>query len=173
MNEKKYAKGEEGWLIWEAAVALPTISLLLAAITAIFMYSVQSYLRSLAEAELQQEIQLAFQRVVDDCSDGSKLEKFGDDNKSLVVVCSNGMLGTSYNLHKSNGVHKLIPYGNFRAPLTGDHAFADVDIKDFGFHEDKEGLYRIWLEGYSRKAGNKYYRLVTSIYLPPKKSEEL
>ena len=70
----------------------------------------------------------------------------------------------------SRGVRKLVE-NSITLPITGNHAWAMVVVKSFGFSEvdriGRPGLYRIWLEGCSNRADSVPYRLVTEVYLPP------
>lgn len=155
-----------GYLLWEAALALPVLAALLTALAAGFLWAGRSYLRGMAEAELRQEVQQAFQRVVDDCSQGRKLVPctYGSLGKGVTVLGPEGEL-VSYWVNRLEKTDKLVRK-NVTTPLTGDHTLANVQIRDFGWREEEPGLYRIWLKGYSRAAGGKEYNLVTAVYLP-------
>ena len=156
-----------GYLLWEAALALPVLAALLATLATGFLYAGRSYLQGMAEAELRQEVQQAFQRVVDDCCRGRKLVPctYGSSGKGVTVMGPEGEKLVSYWVNKYDTTSKLVRKDT-STPLTGNHALANVQIRDFGWREEEPGLYRLWLKGYSRAAGGKDYNLVTEIYLP-------
>lgn len=168
MVKRNDVEGEAGYLLWEVALSLPMISLLLLTMAALLLGIAHSYLQSLAENELQQEIQLAFQRVINDCQQGAYLTKYTYFTDSLVVKDSEGKTIASYHINKPRYTRKLVYYQD-DSPMTGDHTLAEVDIESFGWQEIKPGLYRIWLQGYSRYALHKHYKLVTEVFLPGKK----
>lgn len=155
--------------MWEAVISLPVISLLLLSMASLLMWTVHNYLQIVAENELQQEVQLAFQRVVNDCQQGAYLTKYPYFTDCLVVKDSEGKTIASYHTNKPRYTRKLVYYQD-DSPMTGDHTLAEVDIESFGWEEVKPGLYRVWLQGYSRLALHKHYKLVTEVFLPGKRS---
>jgi len=156
-----------GYLLWEAALALPVLAALLAALAAGFLWAGRGYLQGMAEAELRQEIQQAFQRVVDDCCQGRKLAPchYGSLGKGVTIMGPDGKEMVSYWVNKYDSTNKLV-CRNAKTPITGNHSLANVQVRDFGWRELEPGLYRLWLKGYSRAAGGKEYNLVTEVYLP-------
>ena len=163
-------ENEAGIAALELLLALPVLALILTGIVFVVTTAANDYLRLRAQAEVQQEVQLAFVRILDDCLMADSIQK--GSKEGAVRIYSEGKLIREYFVHEdSKGVRKLVE-NNITLPITGNHAWARVVIDSFGCKEidpvGRPGLYRLWLQGRSTMAGSVPYKLTTEVYLQPK-----
>ncbi|SEH28289.1 MULTISPECIES: hypothetical protein [unclassified Selenomonas] len=166
--------GEAGIAALELLLALPVLALILAGAALGVTTAAKNYLLLRAQEEVQQEVQLAFVRVVDDCLMATSISK-GSYPESIKIYSGKDVVRQYFVNRDSKGVRKLVE-NRAALPMTGNHAWAMVNISAFGFEEvdsiGRPGLYRIWLEGQSTMAGTSPYRLTTEVYIPPEKGEK-
>ncbi len=167
---------EAGFILGEALVAMPVLVMLLLSLTSIFMFCMRTYFYQLADGELVQEVQGSFSLVVEDLLAGQYIEEGAGSNKGFFIVGRQnplygdskpgGMKKESYWLHNMAGLVKLAR-GSIYAPLTGDHALAQVTVVEFSWARDEAypDVYKLRLTGKSEMT-NHEYTLRTAIYLP-------
>ncbi len=158
----------------EAAVSIPLLALLIMTAVTIFFWAVRMYLVQLADVELEQEVQMVFQRLMDEAQESEGIDKHPDGRGYVFVkkkdpldqTARSKTYGRNYKLHTMEGVDKLVAEDN-DAPLTGDHALAMVTITVFDIEEDEErpGIYRLQLTGESLVTQHEY-SLSSAVYLP-------
>lgn len=167
--EGKRKGNEEGAAALELLLVLPVIALMMAGTALGVTNAARDYLAIRAQEEVQQEVQLALVRILDDCLMATSLKK-GSNAESLRIY-SGKKLVREYFVHEdSKGLRKLVE-NSITLPITGNHGWAMVAVNSFGFEEvdrlGRPGLYRIWLEGAGTLPGSRPYRLVTQVYLVP------
>lgn len=160
-------ENEKGIAAFELLLAMPVIALILAGAAFGVTTAAKSYLLLRAQEEVQQEIQLAFVRVLDDCLMATSLRT--GSKEGAIRIYSGDELIREYFVHEdSKGVRKLVE-NDITLPITGNHAWAMVVVDSFGFKEvdplGRPGLYRIWLQGRSQREGSVPYRLATEVYI--------
>ena len=170
---------QKGFLVLEAAVSLPMLALLLTAAGTMVLWSIKYYFVVMADAELHQEVQIAFERVVEDALESKVIEPncsydYGYDlckrNYVLKPVKAQE-IRKLYWINLVEDTRKLVEGTDASAPMTGDSAMAEVSIRDFSCQEvvGHKGLYIIKLSGQSQRTGH-VYTLETAVYLPPGKA---
>ena len=169
--EVRQRETETGIAALELLLALPVLAMIMAGAVFGISAAAKDYILLRTQEEVQMEVQLVFAKVIDDCLTATSLRR-GSRSESIRLYAGDRPL-KEYLVNEDNkGVRKLVE-NRITLPLTGNHAWASVEVKSFGFREvdpaGRPGLYMIWLEGTSRRAGVKPYRLVTEVYLPPQK----
>jgi len=167
---------EAGFILWEALIAIPMLTILLLSVTSVFMFCIRTYFYQLADGELVQEVQSAFSLVVEDLLAGQYIEEGIGNSKGFYIVGRQNPLysdskpgGTkkeSYWLHNMAGLVKLTR-GTIYAPLTGDHTLAQVTVVEFSVIRDEvyPNVYKLRLTGKSEMTRHEY-TLCTAVYLP-------
>lgn len=172
----KAVKGQRGIVLLETAVSLPVLMLLLTAAVAMLLVSVRNYFRVLADAELHQEMQIAFTRIVQDLTEAEYVTPYRQNYPGIEIhkrwYALRDYKGSTdvwelYWLAEVKQTTKLIWGWDRSAPMTGDYSLADVEMQEISGTEEKRhpGLYRVRLKGRSRFT-NHYYTLSTAVYLP-------
>lgn len=175
--EEMYRKKQQGAILLEAAWMIPLLALLVMTAASIFLEAVRIYFIQLADIELEQEMQSAFQRVVEEGLKAEDIQpiphrvgaRFVKKQNPLVEqVVQGDDFSTDYWLHKKKGLFKLV-IGSVDAPLTGDHALAGVTVLDFAADPDegRPGIYHLHMVGKS-EVTNHEYNLCSAVYLPVK-----
>lgn len=165
---------QRGFILWEAVVVLPLLTVLLLTMTTLFMWSMRLYFTTLADAELEQEVQMALARVREDVAVSMTVSPLNSSGQGFKLRRQRNPLRTnadseagdiSYYLHEMTGTYKLVR-GDADAPLTGDHALAHVTITEFTVHRDENygDVYKLRLTGKSEVTGHEY-TLSTAVYL--------
>lgn len=156
---------------------IPLLALLVMTAVSIFFWAVRVYFVQLADIELEQEMQLSFQRVVEEGLKSDDIQPshhrhgikfFKKQNPLVDAVVPGETIATDYWLHTTSGLSKLV-LGSDNAPLTGDHALAGVNILEFTVDsdEDRPGVYYLHMVGKS-EVTNHEYSLCSAVYLPAK-----
>ena len=173
MNE---GKGQRGIILLETAISLPIMMLLLTAAVAMLLLSLRNYFRVLADAELHQEMQIAFTRMVQDSTEGRYITPYQQNYPGIEIHKRwyalrdyNGStdLWNLYWIAEVRERKKLIWGADRSAPMTGDYSLAGVEIHEIAGEEQAAcpGLYVLRLTGRSVLT-NHYYTLSTAVYLP-------
>lgn len=169
---------QKGFVLLEAAVSLPMLVLLLTAAGTMVLWSIKNYFLVMADAELQQEVGIAFQRVVEHALEAERIVPNHSEEKGYDICkrefalppsnWDNKPLRRTFWLHNMEGTRKLVDGIDASAPMTGDSAMAEASIQDFSCQAEPghEGLYVIRLQGVSERTGH-VYTLQTAVYLPP------
>lgn len=172
-----YRKKQQGAIFLEAALMIPLLAVLIMSAVAIFFWAVRVYFMQLADIELEQEMQSAFQRVVEEALKADDIQPnhrrqsvrfYKKQNPLVDAVVPGETFTTDYWLHTQYGLSKLV-LGSNNAPLTGDHALAGVNILEFTVDSDESrpGVYYLHMVGKS-EVTNHEYSLCTAVYLPAK-----
>lgn len=158
---------EKGFILLELLVSLPLLSLLLTAMSALFLFGMKQYFQQLAQVELQQEIQMSMQRIVADVSEAQAVQ-VENNGRYLCVYKRPDINGvqkkTIYHLHTMGAVRKLVQGDDNAAPMTGNHALAWVTITDFTCQEN-QGLVHLHLAGKSLMM-EEAYEISTAVFIP-------
>ena len=149
--------GESGAMLMEFAAALPIFVLLLTFLAFALLWSWRSYQRTLADAELQQEIQVVFARVTESALTADSILERGQGDYEL----RHGM-GAATERYRIDDGQLVLSHGQF--PLTGAFTGAGVRIVHFEIKEEAPRLFRIVLTGESLVTGHVYTQ-TTCIYL--------
>ena len=149
--------GESGAMLMEFAAALPVFVLLLTFLAFALLWSWRSYQRTLADAELQQEIQVVFARMAESALTADSILERGQEDYEL----RHGM-GAAAERYRIDDGQLVLSHGQF--PLTGAFTGAGVRIVHFEIKEEVPRLYRIVLTGESLVTGH-IYTQTTCIYL--------
>ena len=170
------AKGQKGIILLETAISLPILMMLLTASVAMLLISVRNYFRVLADAELHQEMQIAFTRMVQDLTEAKYVTPYQQNYPGIELHkrwyalrdydgCTD--FWTLYWIAEVRGRKKLIWGWDRSAPMTGDYSLAGVEIHEIAGEEEASspGLYVLRLKGRSVFT-NHYYTLSTVVYLP-------
>lgn len=166
-----------GSVLLETLLAVPLLVVLLATLGSMAVFGAREYLHILADAELQQELQIAFQRVTDDALEAKAIELPRGRDSWVAIIKRPDPLRTGYAsdevrinywLNTVEGTKKLVRESE-RAPMTGNHALAGVNVTEFYCTPvpGEDGLYYFRLSGRSGVTGHEY-RLSTAIYIPSK-----
>ena len=162
---------EAGIVALEVLLVLPVLGVILLGAVLGLDTAARNYFQLRTQAEVQQEVPLAFARIMDDCLAATSLRR-GSRSESIRLYAGERILKEYFVHEDSKGVRKLVE-NDIKLPLTGNHAWAAVAVKSFGFKEvdplGRPGLYRLWLEGTSSRRGIKPYKLTTEVYIPPKR----
>ena len=149
---------------------LPVVTVILTGLLTISLWGLQHYLKIFADIELEQEVQMAVERLTDDMSQARSLMLYRDRERLTIQVVSrnseNGIYRCSYGYHTTQDRLHKITYGSDGHPLTAGHALAEVDIVQYVCRERKPGLYELTVRGRSQRTGH-YYTLSTLVFLPP------
>ena len=178
----KAATGQKGIILLEMAVSLPILMLLLTAAVAMLLISVRNYFRVLADAELHQEMQIAFTRMVQDLTEAKYVTPYSQSPLGIemhkrwyALRDYNGSndVWSLYWIAEVRGRKKLIWGWDRSAPMSGDYSLAEVEIYEVAGKEvaDCPGLYVLQLKGRSLFT-NHFYNLSTAVYLPRGEGEE-
>lgn len=171
--DKAAGKTETGIAALELLLALPVLALILVGAALGVRAAVRNYMTIRIQEEVQQEVHLAFVRIMDDCLMATSIGR-GSRSESIRIYSGNKVLKEYLVNEDSKGVRKLVE-NSITLPITGNHAWAAVVVKSFGCKEvdpvGRPGLYRIWLEAGSNRAGIEPYRLTTEVYICPKAKE--
>lgn len=162
-------------VLYEAAVAIPVIAMLAMTAVTVFAWGMKTYFVQLADGELEQEVQMSFQRLMEEALTAETIEpmprhegyRFIKKNTPLKNQGVPGeRFGTDYWLHNIHSLKKLV-CGRDNFPMTGDHALASVTITEFSIVKDAgwPGIYRIRLTGKS-EVTNHEYSLCSAVYIP-------
>jgi len=171
-----------GFILWETLVSLPLVVMLLGGCMTIFLWCMHMYFINLADAELVQEVQGAFVRIVEDGLRGEHMVPVGQEEQVFEILSKadplakhtkkddlrkDGKFHISYGLHTMEGTKKLIRGGRIEAPLTGDHALARVTIVEISADSDVNypGIYKLRIKGRSEVTQHEY-TLCSAVYLP-------
>ena len=161
-------KGEQGIAALELLLALPVLMLVLAGIASMVTTAARDYILLREQEEVQQEMQLAFARVLDDCLMATRVTR-GNNDESIKIYSGDSILREYFVYTDRKGMRKLVENVS-TLPMTGNHAWIGVIVDSFNYEavdpEGRPGLYRLWLQGRSTRAGSVPYKLVTEFYVP-------
>lgn len=158
---RKRKLGAAGVILTELAVSLPVLIFLLTFLAGAAAWSWRSYRQQAAEAELHQEMQIVFARVVESALLSDRIKKSGSAGYEMRQHLLNGGAMDRYWIDDGQLV---LNHGQF--PLTGDFAGALVRISEFTVEEDaaQPRLYHIRMTGESVLTG-RTHTLATAVYL--------
>ena len=169
---------QRGFALLEIVISVPMMVMLLVSLGTVVFWGLHHYLFFLADAELQQEVQSAFQRIVDDMLESRTIQPLpgGEEGYKLIKTlaaadAADRWQDVQYELHTLRGTKKLI-CGDAAAPMTGDYSLAGVTITEFSCEPESgaSGLYVVRLTGRSEVTEH-VYSLETAVYLPPAKPD--
>lgn len=159
---------ETGIAVLELLLILPVLTGILLAIVMGIKAASKNYLELRAKAEVQQEVQQAFIRVVDDCLGATSIKR-GNTTESIRIYDGEKAVKEYFVNEDRYHVRKLVE-NRANLPMTGNHEWARVEVTSFGVKAvdavRKPGLYRIWLTARGIDAGRETYGLTTEVYLP-------
>ena len=172
----KRAEGEKGIILLETAISLPVLMILLTAAGAMLLWSVRHYFSVLADAELHQELQIAFSCLVQDMVEARSVAPCREHYPGLAIDkrwyalrerSESDEAIAFYWVNEVAGTKKLVRGADSYAPMTGNHSMAGVYIQELYGQEEAfhPGLYVIRLKGRSEFT-NHYYTLSTAVYMP-------
>lgn len=151
---------ETGMILAELAAGLPIIVLLLTFLMVAVLWSRQNYERQIADAELRQEMQSAFARIVESALLSDRIEPHFQGGYEMQRNIETGRMQTRYWVDAGRLV---VNYASF--PMTGSFAGAGVHISELSIEqEDAVSLYHIRMTGESVVTGHTY-TLETRVYL--------
>lgn len=150
-----------GFLLTELAVALSVFALLLTFLAFALMWSVRSFRQELADAELEQEMQIAAARIVESAL---LSDHIGERQRGIYEMRQWARTGAAldrYWLSDENLVLNAVTN-----PITGAFEGAGVHITAFSVEEDVHVpcLYHIEMRGESTVTG-RTYSIATAVYL--------
>lgn len=153
-------RGETGIVLMELAVSLPLFVLLLSFLAFALAWSWRSYQCEVADAELRQELRIAFSRVVEDALVSDRIRKHWQGGYELRAHAGQNT-AVQYWINDGKLVRRAAS-----SPITGAFAGANVHITEFTIEpaENKVPLYHIRMTGISA-ATDRTYSLSTKIYL--------
>lgn len=166
---------QKGFILLEMVISVPMMLILLVSLGMVVFWGLHNYLYFLADVELQQEVQISFQRVVDDMMEAREIRPLSGyrEGYTLTKKLPAGIENSSekpvrmiYEIHTIQGTHKLV-CGDVSAPMTGNHSLAGVTITTFSCESEpgRSGLYVVRLTGKSEVTEH-VYSLATAVYLP-------
>ncbi len=169
---KSDAGREAGLAALELLLVLPVLAGIMLSLVWGIKAASRNYLELRARAEVRQEVQQAFIRVVDDCLGATAISR-GNTVESIRIYDGELAVKEYFVNEDKNHVRKLVE-NRANLPMTGNHAWAMVEVTSFGVKAvdatGRPGLYRIWLAARSTRAAREIYSLATEIYLPPQNS---
>lgn len=153
--------GERGVLLTELAVSLPIFTLLLTFLAFALVWSFQSFRRAIADAELQQEMQIAAARIVESALLSEEIRERPRGIYEMRQRMPDHLVLDRYWLSNGQLVFDYVTY-----PITGAYDGAVVHITAFSVQQDPlcPRLYHIEMTGESTVTG-RTYRLTTAVYL--------
>lgn len=164
---------ERGFILLETLLSVPLLVVLLVTLGTMTVFGAREYLHILADAELQQEIQIAMQRIASDALEAKTIRRATGRESGIIIVKRIDPLRTGYKseetgvnywLNNVEGTKKLVK-DSATAPMTGNHALASVNITEFSCVEVEPRLYRFRLVGRSWVTKHEY-GISTAIYIP-------
>ena len=162
---------EQGFLLTDCLISLPLLAALLLAFGMMLGTALHAAFCFWADAELHQELQLAFQRIVRDAELSYDIQPHYSRKGAVFyqyrVPDSAGKVRsqkTAYWLYTVKGTQKLV-WRDVSQPLTGNYSLAEVEIEEFSCESVGTRLYELRLVGRSRVTGHRY-ALATRIALP-------
>lgn len=164
---KKRQSNEHGFVLLEVLISLPLVSLLITAISMLFLFGMKQYFGELSKVELQQELQTSMNRITDDLHKAHAIEpKTGKDTMHIIKQAGPSSSGgkLTYHLNTVQGVCKLVQGKDDAGPMTGNHAMAQVTITDFSWQEE-QGLVHLHLAGETKGKGETY-EVSTAVFIP-------
>ena len=154
---------ERGYLLMELAVSLPIFVLLLTFLAFALVWSWRNYRYEIADAELQQEMQIVAVRIVESAltSDHVRQRRKGFYEMRQAVKERGGGSLDQYWINDGRLFYKAVT-----GPITGGFVGARVYIDAFLVQEDPlyPRLYHIEMTGTSTVTG-RTYSISTSVYL--------
>ena len=158
------ACGERGVVLTELAVSLPIFGLLLTFLVFALVWGWRSYQRTVADAELRQEMQIAMARVTESVLSSSYVAQDAQGICRMRQSMEGKGKETALDSYWLAG-GRLV-YQTAAAPLTGGYAGAGVHISSFSIRPDAycPRLYHIEMTGESAATGRSC-TAVTSVYL--------
>lgn len=150
-----------GFLLTELAVALSVFALLLTFLAFALMWSVRSFRQELADAELEQEMQIAAARIVESALLSDHIDERQRGIYEMRQWARTGAALDRYWLSDENLVLNAATN-----PITGAFEGAGVHITAFCVEEDVHvpRLYHIEMRGESTVTG-RTYSIATAVYL--------
>ena len=158
------ACGERGVVLTELAVSLPIFALLLTFLVFALVWGWRSYQRTVADAELRQEMQIAMARITESVLSSSYVAQDTQGIYRMRHSMEEKHVGTPLDSYWLTG-GRLV-YQTSAAPLTGGYAGAGVHISSFSIRPDAQcpRLYHIEMTGESVATGRSC-TTATSVYL--------
>lgn len=165
----RHIANQKGIILYETAVSIAVIAMLFMTAITIFIWGIKMYFWQVADGELEQEVQIAFQEIMEESLRAKKIEKWTKCGSYVFYKKNNPLepkkeefkptedvIKTTYEMRKVDGVMKLICSDD--APLTGNHELAPVEITSFTIDEDAQwtGVYRVQLAGRSGVTNHEY-----------------
>ena len=159
-------ESQKGMILYEAAVSIPVIAMLVMTAVTVFLWGVRVYFIHLADGELEQEVQIAFRQLMEDAMTAERIERTSGRQEYAFIKRNNPLaperhqeetFPVTYQLHQVDGVIKLF-CGGTDAPLTGNHALAPVEITEFTVRQDElwPTVYHLRLTGKSGVTDHEY-----------------
>ncbi|EKU70487.1 hypothetical protein [Selenomonas sp. F0473] len=154
-------RGESGIILTELAVSLPIFVLLLTFLAFASAWGWRTYRQQAADAELHQEMQIVFARVVESALLSDRIGKSWQNGYEMR---RNLLTGRPLDRYWVDEGQLVLNHGSF--PLTGAFAGAGVHISEFVVEEDAvlPRLYHIRMTGESTVTGHTC-TLATAVYL--------
>lgn len=171
MKQRKNRSPEHGFLLLDCLLSVPLLAMMMIALGLLLCTGIHSAFRFWADAELHQEVQMAFRRIVQDAELAYEIHPYA--TKTGVVFYQHQPpkasgnqrpIQTAYWIHKVSGIRKLV-WRDVSQPLTGNYSLAAVEIEAFTCEPAGRGLYELRLVGCSRVTGHRY-ALSTRVLLP-------
>lgn len=162
MNMRQDHSHEHGFFLLDCLLSLPLLAMMILALSLLLCTGLRSTFIFWADAELHQEVQMAFRRVVQDAELAYDIQPHM--TKKGVVFYQHQppeasgklqVLRTAYWIHKVSGIQKLV-WRDVSQPLTGNYSLAAVEIEAFSCEPVGRGLYELRLTGRSRVTGHRY-----------------
>lgn len=178
MKQRGNGSSAQGFLLLDCLLSVPLLAVMMMALGLLLCTGVHSAFRFWADAELHQEVQMAFRRVVQDAELAYEIQPYA--TKTGIVFYQHQPpktsgnpkpIQTAYWIHKVSGIRKLV-WRDVSQPLTGNYSLAAVEIEAFTCEPVGRGLYELRLAGRSRVTGHRY-ALSTCVLLPEAKERSL
>ena len=153
--------GEGGFVLTEIAVSLPILTLLLTFLALAAVWSFRCYRQEIADAELQQEMQIAAARIVESAL---LSERIRERQRGVYEMRQRTWDHEPLDWYWVSNGNLVFNYAT--DPITGAFSGAGVHITSFSVQPDEHApcLYHIEMTGRSMVTG-RTYMLKTSVYL--------
>ena len=150
-----------GFLLMELAVTLSVFALLLTFLAFALMWSVRSFRQELADAEMEQEMQIAAARIVESAL---LSDHIGERQRGVFEMRQWALTGVPLDRYWLSDKNLVLNAAT--NPITGAFEGAGVHITAFSVEEDVHvpRLYHIELRGESTVTG-RTYSIATAVYL--------
>ena len=160
-RQHRRACGERGVVLTELAVSLPIFALLLTFLVFALVWGWRSYQRTVADAELRQEMQIAAARIVESALLSDRIRERQRGVYEMRQLLSHQEPQDYYWLSDGRLIFNVASF-----PITGAFSDAGVHITSFSVQPDAHAprLYHIEMTGESVATGRSC-TTATSVYL--------